>query len=59
MNHSVGSSPENRENSKLANFVEKNSRPPSEISLGSSLMERERLLGELVVGSEGLLADAV
>ena len=59
MNHSVGSSPENQENSRLANFEENNGRPPSELSHDSSLMEQERPLGELVVGVEGLLAVAV
>ena len=64
MNHSVGSSPENRGNSKLDNFEENNGCPPSKFSLDSSLMKRERPLGDLVIGSErlaptvGLLTDA-
>jgi hypothetical protein len=53
----VGSSPENQGNSKLANLEE--SYPSSEISCDSSLMGRECPLGELAVGSEGLLTDAV
>lgn len=59
MNHSVGSSPENQGNSRLANLEENNGHPPFKISHVSSLLRRDHLIGELNIGLEPLLAEVV